>query len=287
MEESGLIKGGEKLISEINRNDFYKCKGLVNDNRQLEVMAILNGINPGRIFVDNYENPSSGLVWLGNNDGFYFIGDEENEEFTNHLNDFIDKEIAPLAKKVGLDWFEGIGNHQRWDKVIEKVFTHRDLDSWNQRVYTLNKSDYIVKNEPNIEKNYIIQKINKTFFETKKNSLNNINFLQSKILEFWSSLDSFFNKGIGYCVVDNHTIVSVCFSGFVIDNVHCIDIETLKTHQGKKLAQKVAHRFVRDCLEKEMMPYWDCMEVNKPSIAVAESMGFKDVFNYKGYEFKF
>ncbi|GIN86786.1 hypothetical protein J6TS2_31720 [Heyndrickxia sporothermodurans] len=109
----------------------------------------------------------------------------------------------------------------------------------------------------------------------------------NKILEFWSSPDSFFNKGIGYCIVYDHKIVSVCFSGFVVGNVHCIDIETLESNQGKKLAQKIAHSFIKDCLENDIIPYWNCMEVNKPSVAVAENIGFTIKFNYVGYYFPF
>ncbi|MBS9801727.1 GNAT family N-acetyltransferase, partial [Bacillus toyonensis] len=59
------------MISELNKSDFYKCKGLVNEKGHLEVKAVIEGVNPGRIFVDNISSPNSGLIWLGNNDGFF------------------------------------------------------------------------------------------------------------------------------------------------------------------------------------------------------------------------
>ncbi|MEC5425844.1 GNAT family N-acetyltransferase [Virgibacillus sp. C22-A2] len=275
------------MISELNKNDFYRCKNLLNQQGQLEVMAVIEGVNPGRIFVDSIASPNSGLVWLGNNDGFIFIGNEENEVFNNQINSFIDTVIIPDAKKVGLNWFEGIGNHPKWNKVIEKKFEHRKLGSWKQKVYKLQKGDYKAKNEPAIEQDYAVVKISKTLYENNKGSINNIEFFHSKILEFWSSPDRFFNKGTGYCIVYNNNIISVCFSGFVVGNVHCIDIETLEAYRGKKLAQKIAHIFVKDCLDNGMVPYWDCMESNKPSIAVAENIGFTNIFNYVGYDFQF
>ncbi len=227
------------------------------------------------------------LIWLGNNDGFFFIGDEKNEGFNHELNNFIDKVIQPEAKKVGLTWFEGIGNHSRWDATIKKVFEHRTLGSWNQRVYTIQKDADRGNYEPPIEEGYKVVKINETLFENRDNSIENIEFLHSKILKVWSSPERFFDAGIGYCILFRDEIVSICFSAFVVGNVHCIDIETLKGHQGKKLAQKIAQTFVRNCLEKNLVPYWDCMESNKPSIAVAENIGLKNVFNYIGYEFAF
>ncbi|HFJ9445280.1 GNAT family N-acetyltransferase [Bacillus tropicus] len=274
------------MISELSKNDFYKCSSLINERGQLEVKAVIAGVNPGRIFVDNISSPNSGLIWLGNNDGFFFIGNAENEEFNKEMNHLINNVIKPEAKKVGLNCFEGIGNHSKWNKTIERIFQHRNLKSWNQRVYTLRKEDYEEDHESKIEQGYTVLKMDKALYENN-NTFKNIDFLQSKILEFWSSPDQFFNEGIGYCIVYDDLIVSVCFSGFVFENIHCIDIETIEGHQGKKLAQKITHSFVKDCLENNITPYWDCMELNKPSVAVVENVGFINVCNYVGYYFLF
>lgn len=274
------------MICELSKNDFYKCSSLINERGQLEVKAVIAGVNPGRIFVDNISSPNSGLIWLGNNDGFFFIGNAENEEFNKEMNHLINNVIKPEAKKVGLNCFEGIGNHSKWNKTIERIFQHRNLKSWNQRVYTLRKEDYEEDHESKIEQGYTVLKMDKALYENN-NTFKNIDFLQSKILEFWSSPDQFFNEGIGYCIVYDDLIVSVCFSGFVLENIHCIDIETIEGHQGKKLAQKITHSFVKDCLENSITPYWDCMELNKPSVAVVENVGFINVCNYVGYYFLF
>lgn len=275
------------MISELNKNDFYKCKSLINQRGQLEVKAVIEGINPGRIFVDNIFAPNTGLIWLGNNDGFFFIGNEKNEVFNNQINYFVDTVIKPDAKKIELNWFEGIGNHEKWNSVIEKIFEQRTFESWKQKVYMLQKEDYNTKNEPVIEQGFDVIKINKNLYENNNKTVHNIDFLHSKILEFWSSPDKYFNNGTGYCIVYNNNIISVCFSGFVINNIHCVDVETLEAYRGKGLAQKIAHLFVRDCLENNMIPYWDCMEDNKPSVAIAENIGFNNIFNYSGYAFPF
>ncbi|WP_155592265.1 GNAT family N-acetyltransferase [Lysinibacillus cavernae] len=273
------------MIVESDKAEYSKCRKLLNEQGQLEAIAVVEKINPGRIFVDNSNQPTSGLIWLGNNDGFIFFGNEQNEGFNNELNHFIDNVIIPEAKKVQLKWFEGIGNHEKWDNIIAKVFEHRKLGSWNQWVYTLQQGNYKGQSEPIIDQGYKVIKISNTLLKNSDYSIKNIEFLQSKIVEFWSSMDTFLNKGMGYCIIYQNEVVSTCFSGFVVGNVHCIDIETLEAHQGKKLAQKLAHSFVKDCLRNNIVPYWDCMEMNKSSVAVAENIGFERVFNYVGYEF--
>ena len=273
------------MILELDKAAFNKYRKLINEQGKLEAIAVVDYINPGRIFVDDVNEPKSGVIWLGNNDGFIFFGNEQNEGFNNELNYFINNVIKPEAKKVQLKWFEGIGNHEKWNKVIEKAFEHRKLGRWNQKVYSLRQDEYKGSYEPEIEQEYKFVKMCDSLFENDNNSIKNIEFLQSKISEFWTSLEDFLSNGMGYCILYKDEIVSVCFSGFVAGNVHCIDIETLEAHQGKKLAQKIAHRFVEDCLKNNMIPYWDCMEMNKPSVAVAENIGLRNVFNHVGYDF--
>lgn len=42
-----------RMISELNKSDFYKCRGIVNEKGQLEIIAVIEGVNPGRVFVDD------------------------------------------------------------------------------------------------------------------------------------------------------------------------------------------------------------------------------------------
>ncbi|NGP44631.1 GNAT family N-acetyltransferase [Bacillaceae bacterium SIJ1] len=275
------------MISELTKSDFHKCLGIINEQGQIEARAIIAGINPGRIFVDHTTTPTSGLIWLGNHDGFIFIGDESNAAFNEEINAFIDDVIMPEAKSLGLKWFEAIGNHEKWNATIEKLFTHRQLGSWLQKVYMLKEKNDQHKIEPVLESEYTVHQMTKSLYENKDNSIKNIAFLHEKILAFWSTPDRFFREGNGYCIIYKNDIVSVCFSGFVFENIHCIDIETLEVHQGKKLAQSIAHHFVKNCFENHLVPYWDCMDANKPSVAVAENMGFVNTFNYTGYDFSF
>ncbi len=203
----------------------------------------------------------SGLIWLGNNDGFIFFGSEQNEEFNNELNDFIDNIIIPAAKKVQLKWFEGVGNHEKRNSIIASVFEHRHLRSWLQRVYTLQQGDYKGDTVPIMNHEYELCKISASLLDNKDHSIHNIVFLQE--------------------------IVSTCISGSVAANVHGIDIETIEAHQGKNLAQTLAHHYVQECLKNNWIAYWDCMDMNKPSIAIAEKIGFRNMFHFTGYEFSF
>lgn len=161
-----------------------------------------------------------------------------------------------------------------------------NIIGYNQKVYELIESDYRKQNEPELEQGYKVVEITRDILENNS-VFDNIDYLRSKILEFWPSLERFLAVGIGYAAIYGSEIVSVCFSGVVAGNVHGIDIETLKHHQGKKLGQSVAHSFVRECLENQLTPYWDCMEINHPSVLIAENLGFENAMNYVWYRVPF
>jgi hypothetical protein len=42
------------MIYELRKNEFQKCKFLVCNHNHPEVKAIIEGNNPGRIFVDKF-----------------------------------------------------------------------------------------------------------------------------------------------------------------------------------------------------------------------------------------
>ncbi|WP_394217486.1 GNAT family N-acetyltransferase [Halobacillus trueperi] len=273
------------MIRELDQTLFYKCEKLIEEDGHVEVKAVIEGNNPGRVFVDDAESPKTGLIWLGNHDGFFFIGEEENQAFNNQINDFLDQVIFPEAKKLRLNNFIAIGNHSKWERTIERVFEHRPMQKSHQNVYRLEKRLLPAHHEPSIKPVYRVFKINEKLYENKYDSLENIEFLRSKISEFWSSPEDFFQKGIGYCVVHQKKMVSLCFSGFVAENVHGIDIETIEEHQGNKLGQKAAHCVVKDCASKGMVPYWDCEKSNKPSNVIAEKSGLNHYLHYFVYIF--
>lgn len=274
------------MISELEPSEFYRCKALLVHGGLLESKAAIEGMHSDRIFVDDLLSPTSGFIWLGSNNGFIFIGNEENADFNSQLNHHFNTVIKPDANRMGQTSFEAIGDHPKWNKTIKSVFGE-NLKGYNQKVYELQKNHYL-QHEPRLEKGYETVKITKSVLENKGfETYRNIEFLQLKVLEFWPSFDKFLQYGLGNMVVYQNEIVSVCFSGVVAGNVHGIDIETLPHHQGKKLAQKVTHAFVQDCFENEITPYWDCMEINDASVSVAETLGFRNKFNYRWYSVRF
>jgi len=81
----------EKMIHELQRPD----KSILNLDIQFpEIQAIIEGNNPGWVFVDDLMSPTAALVWAQGIQGFYLIGDSDSKIFLEELNTFTDRELS-------------------------------------------------------------------------------------------------------------------------------------------------------------------------------------------------
>ena len=110
-------------------------------------------------------------------------------------------------------------------------------------------------------------------------------FLLSKIKRFWDSAESFLERGLGCVAVCQDEAAAICFSAFVADNRHAIDVETIEKYRRRGLAERVAGEFVRECTKRGLKPHWECMKENVASAALAEKLGFKKSTEYRLYSF--
>ncbi|GIN70673.1 acetyltransferase [Bacillus sp. J14TS2] len=272
------------MIYELKKDEFYKCKSLVNENIP-ESVAVVVGNNPGRIFVDNKDNPTTGLIWFKSMDiGFNFIGDCFNTNFNQEIVSFIDENIKPEAKKIGCDWLDVSGGDEAWDRQIENIFKHKNVETQEQHVYILHESKCMEPQE-GLPNGYRLYEISDPLLQS--NTIENTIFLYDRILSFWDSIQDFLDKGEGYCITHHNKIVSFCFSGFITNTFSVTDVETLEEYRRKNLAQTVAVAYVQKCFSRGITPYWDCMKENLPSNAVAKKIGFEKARSYFVQYFQF
>ncbi|WP_158736312.1 GNAT family N-acetyltransferase [Alteribacillus sp. YIM 98480] len=273
------------MICELEPDAFDRCIPLLEPDSHVEAKAVVEGVNSGRIFVNNSLSPEAGMVWLGNNDGFFFIGNEGQADFNNEIVKYVEEVIKPEMVEKELFYFEMMGNHSGWHSTVQKLFIHRSLTSCTQHVFILKPNDYVPKNTA-VRPPYKIKKITKAFYEEERNIIN-ISYLDRKIQESWSSKEDFFKKGLGYCIVCEDEIVGICHTNFAADKRQCIAIEISEAHQNQGLAKTIGHYYVKDCFRQGFLPYWDCMDSNKSSQAVADHLGFTHQFSYPSYAFSF
>ncbi|KMK76233.1 GNAT family N-acetyltransferase [Alkalihalobacillus pseudalcaliphilus] len=272
------------MITELHEKSFRRCLPLLEHVSALEAKAVLQGVNRGRVFVDDSQKPRSGFVWLGNHDGFLFFGDAANEVFLAELQSFLLETIYPNMVELGLQWFEAISSQANWEPVLKNVFNNSP--HWQQHVY-LNDNFQNTHEQLGGQlsgKYELLQLSNET--DNYFSSLLNYSTVKKTIEQSWYSLNDFYAKGIGYCIVFERQVISYCYSSFVSDHYYIINIWTDEKFRRQSLALETAQAFIRSCQEKQGHPYWDCTDSNRASNQLAQKLGLKIQQSYTGYEYK-
>lgn len=268
-----------KLIIELTKYDYYKIRHIAGSCMNIEVLAVINGNNPGRVYVDQYDEPSAALVWIQGQQGFQIVGDSQNKPFLLSLESYMRDHIEPYLKEQNIKYVEIGAEMDTWKKSLQIIFKNRNISSDIQHVFGLEELQSIKTSNEEIT----IRKLDVDLL--KSGQLENHSFLEKKILRFWDSTDSFLHNGFGYYAELNNCLVSICLSAFVAEQTHAIDIETVEGCRRRSYGRAVAKSFVGECIQKDVHPYWDCSPENAGSIQLAKAIGLSPKFDYQIFWF--
>lgn len=272
------------MITELRQNEFHKLEYLLNEEScNLEIKSVVLGYNPGWIFVDEVNEPKSAIIWSKGIGGYYLIG-KANDAFVNQLSDYFDTELIPRAQALGYNWVEMSGTHDTWNKKMEELFAVRDgYEKTYQRVYRYGDISAFHKNMPSLKEGAKIVAVSP---ELLQSPYKNMAFLKNNILEWWSDIETFFQKGIGYAVVYEGRIVTTCVTSFMSNTAMESHIMTDEKYRKNGFAKVAVHAFIEGCKEAGISTYWDCMDTNVGSYTLAEYFGYQLKYTYPLYSFK-
>jgi hypothetical protein len=263
---------------ELQKGDFDCVRSLLNYKEgYMESKAVIEKNNPGWVFVDSYPNPKYILIWSQGNNGFYLLGNEINNYY-KEINHFIDSYIKSKLQSIGVNYLEISTVPPITDYELKDLFKFRILDSWEQSVYQYNKKNKI----QNINNNYLYDI--KDILQ-KEYNIKNIGFIKNKILNYWDSIETFFEKADGFCILTENDVVSIALTGWIAGNVHQISIETIENQKQKGYGKICSSALFNRYLEKGIIPYWECEKNNIASVKIVEQLCFSKLFDYTCYGF--
>jgi RimJ/RimL family protein N-acetyltransferase len=110
--------------------------------------------------------------------------------------------------------------------------------------------------------------------------LENLDRVIEWILSFWPSVADMTARGVGACLIVDATIVSWCLSVFLSAGRAELGVETAPPYRGRNFATIAAAACIEECLARGIEPVWQCDLANRPSLAVAEKVGFLPAEDY-------
>jgi len=226
--------------------------------------SIIYNKKKGKAYVDCLNKPSVAGV-LSDDGWFYLIGEAGDDDFNSQLENFLISRI--IVDKVSILWF---GIPEEWRKKIVENTTVV-VNDYPRVQYKFFGYDYDMYSMMNFE------------YKLKAINLDNIDevFEYNKDLyTFWESKELFIKNGFGYILLDDNQIIGHAISASVEDGEAEIDIQTEKQYRGKGIAGYLASSLIEECLQRSIVPKWDCSVENKASNKLAQKLGFQMIKKY-------
>lgn len=257
---------------ELHKNDFSVILPLLSHSKQ-EVLpfSIAQGINPGRIFVNQQTNPTIVLIWT--TVGYYFLFGDPATANLSQISQTISEIFVPASQVLGETGFILIPSNEDWDPTITSILPGKDVIVIYRTPHTIDiqKFSQNLQQQTNLPPGYVLQNVD--------------SFLAEKIgvLASWASIDDFLNNGIGFTIMKDGQLASYCYSVFSSEDAIEIDVHTNENFRKLGLATIVSSTVIDKCLSHAKKPNWECFWDNTPSLRLAEKLGYSTEKEYPVY----
>ena len=206
----------------------------------------------------------------------------KNSFFNNQIEAFLAEVVLPKAKSMNYKWIEMSGMSPDWEVSLAKIFSCRKGYAESRQFVYRHQRLQDFKANYQLKSNYRVKAIDQKLLA---GDLSNYDHLESIILNWWESFESFLKHGVGFCVMHNTKIICTCLTSFRKKGQMALDIHTLKEYRQQGCATIAASLFLEYCQANNIEPYWDCMETNYASRALAVKLGCQKQFEYMLFEF--
>ena len=225
--------------------------------------AICEGFNPGRVFVDQQDNPQIALLWSPV--GYYFLaGDPARARDLTEIQRTLTDIFVPASQATGETGFILIPSQPDWKEHLAALLPGREVIEIYRRPFAFDPVKFAAQTHwrERIPQAFRIQPLDAALAE------------QVGVLASWASVDDFLQNGLGFALLDGSEIASTCYSVFASRTHLEIDVHTDEKYQKRGFALLVASAFIEACLTRGLQPNWECFWENEASTALANKLAF-------------
>jgi RimJ/RimL family protein N-acetyltransferase len=241
--------------------------------------TVVEGHNPGNIFVDDVKKPST--FFIAHSYGMSLLfGSTDNLDFNDCLRDYI-LDVGKARKRP--EWLQI--HPASWKPVLENLLgQHLVRKQANMNIpavaayepdkvmeytrvnFRFNGAKYSAFKASMAKHHKIIRTDEKIFTE-----------LQGTVIPkyFWRDAGHFMKDGVGFTLIHNGEPASTAFCAFMGVNQLEIGIETMEKYRGLGLSQYVCSALIDYSLENGFEPIWSCRLENTASYRMAQKLGFE------------
>jgi RimJ/RimL family protein N-acetyltransferase len=261
------------MVQELAKTDYNRVRPLFRSLRyHLTSEAVLDGNNPGRVFVDDPAHPQT--VFMASPEGLYLAGNPRTHAFNEALHRAIfDRHI--LGEAVQALWI--LADSEAWEEALVDILAPRPPIPQHRRHYLCRavRTDWRVA----VPDGFAVRRVTDALLTHPR--LTVPQHITDWIANNWGSTAHFLTRGFGYATLHGDEVVSWSLADCVSGGACEIGIHTASAYRRRGLATATAAAAAEHALSSGYaMVGWQCDEDNLGSIGTAERVGFELERNY-------
>ncbi len=241
----------------------------------------MEGHNPGRIFVDNVDNPCTALALTVG--GYFLAGDDNNQETNEALRSFLAEQIFTGQVHLKSSTFMFLTLHPvAWEAKLPELIPTHDMIKRTRYHYVCSRVRFDWRS--NIPEGYTVRRVDRALLDDSRIVFSNPMNTWMSIDEQWGTVENFLEKGTSFCVLRGQKVVSWCTPDCVAGRQIEIGIITHPEHRLQGLAAVSVAATAEYCLSHGFSAVgWHCNAPNIGSWKTAEKVGFDRNLEYTEY----
>jgi len=251
---------------ELKTSEYYKIVPLIahkeNESIFVFVHSVIDNNQPGKIFVNNSDNPTAGLV-TSQGGKYYLFGNEEDRDFNSILLDFL------ANPDNHANFYDLYFSSNIWLSIIKAPLDDNVVELWRSHYILSNTT--ITDNPATQSGEFLLKSINDELYDRYVHEVDDSYSL------LWDSSNAYLERAFGYCFLSESGFVSACNTFYIGGGYIEPDIITLSDYRKLGLAFALCQEFIKQSRERKLIPYWDCDSGNIASNRLVNKLGFNKV----------
>lgn len=263
------------MFHQLSAEQYEKVRPIVSQLAvyNASIPALLDGINPGQVYVDDPETPTA--AYLETVEGNHLAGDAANTAFVGSLNAYFHTHYYSHAEA----YLDICLDSDRWDVVA--LFAPRTSATASRRHYLCSKLVYDGWKQT-LPEGFAVRRIDDALLDDA--SMDIPGHIRGWINNNWGSREHYALHGFGFCTLHGTTVVSWSLADCATrgEAKRCeIGIQTRPEYRRQGLAAITAAAAVEYALNNGFAQVgWHCNADNEGSWKTAEKVGFHKERDY-------
>ena len=236
---------------------------LTEENRRLPLLEdFIVQKKEAAIYADSETSPESFFI-LSKSSWAYLVG-RKTAAFRKDILDFLYREQRDFCIWFGVD--------SGWVRESEGDSGRFELGDYPRYEYRFDR-DRFFRNEKQ-DKRYQPRIIDSSNISAACE-------FSSSISDFYETPEAFLKNGLGFVITEGNRVIGEVVSASVSSMREAeMDIHTSEEYRTRGIGTSLGEAFIRKCLQKGLIPKWDCMVSNTASAKLADRLGFSVIREY-------